>query len=149
MDTVAQCHHPPTLYECQAWSRDGRLSHGCDTIDLLCVAGPAPMALDSAYVPPLTEDLTDRAAANAVRRRIDWQYALRFDLTDPSCHDAVLAKVRTRLVAGRMQQVLLDVLLAPFHKQDCLQADDHARTAAPHGRAALRAGHRLEGNGAR
>ena len=107
------------------------------------------MALDSAYVPPLTEDLTDCAAANAVRRRMDWQYALRFALTAPSCHDTALAKVRTRLVVGRAQQVLLDALLAGCHKQGCLQAGGHARTAAPHGRAALRAGHRLEGNGAR
>jgi hypothetical protein len=29
------------------------LSHYCDAIDILCIAGTAPMALDSEYVPSL------------------------------------------------------------------------------------------------
>jgi len=38
-----------------------------------------------------------------VRSRIDWKYALRFDLTDPGFHDSVLAKLRKRLVAGQAE----------------------------------------------
>jgi len=37
------------------------------------------------------EDLTDRAAANAVRSRIDWKYALSLDLTDPGFHYSVVS----------------------------------------------------------
>ena len=43
------------------------------------------------------EGLSDRAAADAVRSRIDWKYALNLELTDPGFHYSVLAKFRKRL----------------------------------------------------
>jgi DDE family transposase/transposase-like protein DUF772 len=89
------------------------------------------------------EDLTDRAAANAVRSGIDWKYALSLDLTDPGCHYAVLAKFRKRLVSGQAEQVLLDALLKRFQEQAFLKAGGHARTDSTPVLAAIRACNRL------
>src|SRR5215213_4376793 len=46
------------------------------------------------------EGLTDRQAADAVRRAIDWKYALALDLTDPGFHFSVLSEFRDRLLAA-------------------------------------------------
>jgi transposase-like protein DUF772 len=93
------------------------------------------------------EDLSDRAAAHAVRSRIDWKYALSLDLTDPGFHYSVLAKFRKRLVAGQAEQVLLDALLERFQEQGFLTAGGRARTDSTHVLAAVRACNRLEGVG--
>jgi transposase len=104
----------------------------------------APWRLALITVMQFAEDLTDRAAANAVRSRIDWKYALSFDLTDAGFPDSVLAKFRTRLVSGRAEQVLLDALLKRFQEQGFLTAGGHGRTDAPHVLAAIRACNRID-----
>jgi len=43
--------------------------------------------------------LTDRQAADAVRSRLDWNYALSLELLDPGFDHTVLSEFRTRLVA--------------------------------------------------
>jgi transposase len=58
------------------------------------------------------EGLTDRQAADAVRSRLDWKYALSLDLTDPGFAHTVLSEFRTRLLQGGAEQRLLDVALA-------------------------------------
>jgi transposase len=88
--------------------------------------------------------LTDRQAADAVRSRIDWKYALGLELTDADFHDSVLFKFRTRLVTGRAAQLLLDVLLTRFHACGLLIAGGRARTDSTHVVAAVRALNRLE-----
>jgi transposase len=45
------------------------------------------------------DGLTDRQAADAVRGRIDWQYALGLELTDPGFDYSVLRECRARLIA--------------------------------------------------
>jgi transposase len=57
------------------------------------------------------EGLTDRQAAEAVRRCIDWKYALALELTDAGFDYSVLSEFRTRLVHGGAEQELLDGLL--------------------------------------
>jgi transposase len=57
------------------------------------------------------EGLTDRQAADAVRSRLDWKYALSLDLTDPGFDHTVLCEFRTRLLQGGADQRLLDVVL--------------------------------------
>src|SRR5262245_48832476 len=89
-------------------------------------------------------DLSDRAAATAVRSRIDWKYALSLDLTDPGFHYSVLATFRKRLVAGQAEQVLLDALLERLPEHGLLRAGGHARTDSTHVLAAIRACNRLE-----
>ena len=52
------------------------------------------------------DNLTDRQAADAVRSRIDWKYALGLELTDPRFDHSVLSKFRTRLIGvGHMRVV--------------------------------------------
>ena len=46
------------------------------------------------------ENLSDRAAADAVRTRIDWKYALGVDLDDPGSDHLVLCEFRARLAGG-------------------------------------------------
>jgi Transposase DDE domain/Transposase domain (DUF772) len=89
-------------------------------------------------------DLSDRAAADAVRSRIDWKYALSLELTDPGFHYSVLAKFRKRLVAGQAEQILLDAMLDRFQACGLLTAGGRARTDSTHVLAAVRACNRLE-----
>lgn len=39
------------------------------------------------------ENLTDRQAADAVRSRLDWKYALSLELTDPGFDHTVYSRV--------------------------------------------------------
>jgi transposase len=47
------------------------------------------------------EDLTDRDAADAVRTRLDWKYALGLGLDDTGFHYSVLSEFRDRGPVGR------------------------------------------------
>jgi len=53
------------------------------------------------------ENLSDREAADAMRGRIDWQYALGLALTDPGFDHTVLSEFRPRLVTGDAGLLLL------------------------------------------
>src|ERR687886_442889 len=71
----------------------------------------APGRLALATVLQFVENLSDREAADAVRGRIDWKYALGLALTDPGFDHTVLSEFRTRLVEGKAERLLLDTLL--------------------------------------
>ena len=60
------------------------------------------------------ENLSDRQAAEAVRARIDWKYALGLDLTDAGFDFSALSEFRTRMVAGGAGQLLLEKMLGHF-----------------------------------
>ena len=90
------------------------------------------------------EGLPDRQAAEAVRGRIDWKYALALSLTDPGFDSTVLSEFRSRLVKGQAEQVLLDVILALARKRDLLSAGGRQRTDSTHVLAVVRALNRLE-----
>jgi transposase len=104
----------------------------------------APWRLALITVMQFAADLPDRAAAEAVRGRIDWKYALSLELTDPGLHYSVLAKFRTRLVTGQAEQVLLDALLERFQACGLLTAGGRARTDSTQVLAAVRTLNRLE-----
>jgi transposase len=57
------------------------------------------------------EALTDRQGADAVRRCIDWKYALALELTDPGFHYSVLSEFRDRLLEHDVALQYLDQLL--------------------------------------
>ncbi|MGI5290593.1 transposase [Nonomuraea polychroma] len=63
---------------------------------------PARLALVS--ILQFTENLSDRKAAEAVRARIDWKYALGLELTDPGFDHSVLCEFRLRLIDNGMGQ---------------------------------------------
>src|SRR5262245_34480277 len=85
-----------------------------------------------------TEGLSDRQAADAVRSRIDWKYALSLELTDPGFDHTVLSEFRTRLVAGQAELLLLDTFLARAHERGLLKARGRQRTDSTHVLAAIR-----------
>jgi len=67
------------------------------------------------------EDLSDRQAAQAVRRCIDWKYALGLELTDPGFNFSVLSEFRSRLLTGQAEQCLLTTLLEGYRYGSCHQ----------------------------
>ena len=104
----------------------------------------APWRLALVTIFQFAEDLSDRQAAEAVRGRIDWKYALSLDLTDPGFDASVLCEFRGRLVAGSAERLLLDVLLQRFCERALLKARGRQRTDSTHVLAAVRALNRLE-----
>ena len=75
-------------------------------------AAEAPWRLALVTVFQFAEGLSDRQAADAVRGRLDWKYALGLPLEDPGFDYSVLSEFRSRLLAGDAAARLLDVLLA-------------------------------------
>ena len=90
------------------------------------------------------EGLSDRQAADAVRSRIDWKYALSLELTDPGFDHTVLSEFRARLVAGQAEQLLLEGLLTRVDERGPLNARGRQRTDSTHVLAAIRTLNRLE-----
>jgi transposase len=104
----------------------------------------APARLALASVLQYVEGLSDRQAAEAVRARIDWKYALALELTDPGFDHTVLSEFRSRLVDGQAEQVLLDRLLDRLRARDLLKSRGRQRTDSTHVLAAVRGLNRLE-----
>ncbi|MEZ4679271.1 MAG: transposase [Caldilineaceae bacterium] len=57
------------------------------------------------------EDLSDRAAADAVRSRIDLKYLLGLELGDQGFDYSVLSEFRSRLVENSAEALLLETIL--------------------------------------
>jgi transposase len=90
------------------------------------------------------EGLGDRQAADAVRRCIDWKYALALELTDPGFHFSVLQEFRDRLVEADQGCALLSHFLATCRDLGLVKARGQQRTDATHVLAAVRTLNRLE-----
>jgi transposase len=106
--------------------------------------GLAPWRLALVTVLQFLEHLSDRQAADAVRARIDWKYALGLELTDPGFHFSVLAEFRARLVAGGAEHRLLDTMLERFKARGLVKARGKQRTDSTHVLAAVHDLHLLE-----
>src|SRR3954469_2309554 len=105
---------------------------------------PSPWRLALVTVLQFLEQLSDRQAAEAVRSRIDWKYALGLELTDPGFHFSVLAEFRARLVDGQSKHLLLDTMLERFQQRGLLRARGKQRTDSTYVLAAVRDLHLLE-----
>lgn len=103
---------------------------------------PARLALVLVF--QFLEGLPDRQAADAVRGRIDWKYALALELTDPGFDASVLSEFRQRLVSESAEQLLLDTLLTSLQERGLLKARGKQRTDSTHILAAVRTLNRLE-----
>jgi len=104
----------------------------------------APGRLALATVLQFMEGLSDRQAADAVRGRIDWKYALGLELTDAGFDHTVLSEFRTRLVEGKLELILLDTLLERAQMLGLLKQRGKQRTDSTHVLAAVRSMNRLE-----
>lgn len=103
----------------------------------------APWRLALVTVFQFMEHLTDRQAADAVRDRLAWKYALSLEVTDPGFDHTVLSEFRSRLVAGHAEQRLLDLLLERCREGGWLKAHGRQRTDSTHVLAKIRALNRL------
>jgi transposase len=103
---------------------------------------PACLALVTLF--QFVENLSDRQAADAVRGRIDWKYALGIELTHPGFDSSVLSEFRTRLVQGSAEQILFSTLLAKCQAKELFRARGRQRTDSTHVLGAIRAMNRLE-----
>src|ERR1700733_6265310 len=104
----------------------------------------APGRLALATVLQFVEGLSDRQAADAVRGRIDWKYALGLSLVDPGFDHTVLSEFRSRLIKGGAERLLLDTLLQRLRDQGLVKANGRQRTDSTHVLAAVRGLNRLE-----
>jgi transposase len=103
---------------------------------------PAHLALIS--IMQFAEGLSDVQAADAVRARIDWKYALALELTDPGFDASVLCEFRKRLIAGTAELLLFETMLTLFRQQGLLKAKGRQRTDSTHVLAAIHVLNRLE-----
>lgn len=90
------------------------------------------------------ENLTDRQAAEAVRARIDWKYALGLELTDTGFHFSVLNGFRTRLVSHQSSAQLLNAILERCKSLGLLKNRSKQRTDLTHILASIRMLNRLK-----
>ena len=125
----------------------GELFEDVEFAGLFAVRGrPAvsPARLALVLVLQFAEGLSDRQAADAVRGRIDWKYALGLELTDTGFDASVLSEFRARLVTGAAAEQLLHRMLDRLRERGLLVRGGRQRTDATHVLAAVRELNRLE-----
>jgi len=103
-----------------------------------------PWRLALVTIMQFAEHLTDRQAADAMRGRIDWKYALGLDLTDAGFDFSILSEFRARLLAGEAVERLLTQMLGLFVERGLLHARGTQRTDSTQIVAAVRDLNRLE-----
>ena len=103
-----------------------------------------PWRLALVMVMQYMEGLTDRQAADAVRRCIDWKYALSLDLHDPGFDFTLLHDFRQRLLTHEAAQRLLDTFLTTCKARGWIKVRGAQRTDSTHILAAIRTLHRVE-----
>jgi len=101
----------------------------------------APWRLALITVMQFLENLSDRQAAEAVRSRIDWKYALGLELTNSGFDYSVLSG---RLANGGKQTLLLDRMLELLREKKLLKARGKQRTDSTHVLASIRVMNRLK-----
>jgi transposase len=109
--------------------------------------GISPMQLATVSVLQFLLELSDRdaaEAAEAVRCRIDFKYALGLELGDPGFHHSVLGDFRDRLLEGGRADRLLDLALARLKEAGLVRERTAQRTDSTHVLAAVRGLTRLE-----
>jgi transposase len=73
--------------------------------------GYSPVILAFVSVFQFMERLADRQAANALRMRLDWKYALHLPLEDAGFDFSVLSEFRDRLIAGGAETRVFEKLV--------------------------------------
>ena len=106
---------------------------------------PARLALVT--IMQYIEGVGDRQAADNVRDRISWKYALGLPLTDPGFDFSVLSEFRGRLLRDDAETLLFDTVLNLLRDAGLLKARGKQRTDSTHVLAAIRELHRLENVG--
>lgn len=131
------------------WMRDelGDLYKDSLFADLYAEVGQPslpPSKLALVVIMQFMEGLSDRQAAECVRARIDWKYALGLELDDPGFDFSVLSEFRQRLATNQEKQALLNELLNAMVTRGWIKARGKQRTDSTHVLAAIRSLNRLE-----
>jgi len=106
--------------------------------------GWAPSRLALVTVLQMADDLDDRAAADAVRERMSWKYALGLSLDDPGFDHTVLSEFRSRVAGHDLEELVLDRLLERLAAEGLVKAGGRQRADSTHVVAAVAALNRLE-----
>ena len=107
----------------------------------------SPWRLALITVMQYVEGLTDRQAADAVRGRIDWKYALGLELKDSGFNFSLLSDFRGRLIEGGLEQHLFEQMLKLFQEKGWLKTPQKQRTDSTHVLAKIRVLMRVENIG--
>ena len=92
--------------------------------------GLSPGQLALVSVLQFAENLSDRAAADPVRTRIDWKYALGLELDDPGFDHSVLCEFRARLAQEGAVDRLLEAMLDRLREAGLVKSGGRQRTDA-------------------
>lgn len=119
-----------------------------DFIDLYSTtgspAGVSPALLAWVSLFQFIENIPDRQAAEQVRARIDWKYALHLPLDDPGFDFSVLSDFRERLIRHEAGSRLFVRVLERLVELDLLSKGGKQRTDATYVLSAVRDLSRLE-----
>lgn len=106
--------------------------------------GLSPGLLALVSVLQAVEKLTDRQAAERAASDLGWKYALGVALEDEGFDFSVLSEFRARVLAGGLEQRVLDDLLAALVERGLVKAGGKQRTDSTHVIGAVRDLNRLE-----
>jgi transposase len=102
-----------------------------DYVDLYSPEGkPAISPVDLAFVTAFQfmEDLSDRQAADALRLRLDWKYALHLPLDYAGFNFSVLSEFRKRVIEHQAETRLFDTILSQFQARGLIRRRGRQRT---------------------
>jgi len=128
---VAEQIYPPDHPMCRLGEEYADVLCDQDFADLYSSTGqPAlsPALLALVTVLQATEHCSDRVAAEMVRSRIDWKYALHLPLTYPGFDASVLCEFRQRLVAHHAERRVFDAFLRRLKERGFLKGRAVQRT---------------------
>ena len=91
-------------------------------------AAEAPWRLAMVTVLQALENLSDRQAAEMVRARLDWKYALSLPLDDEGFDASILVDFRQRLLEHHGEDLLLEPILRVCREQGWLKAGGKQRS---------------------
>jgi transposase len=146
-DRVAKAAFPKGNLYVKMRDELGVFYSDADFSDLFPTRGqPAfsPWRLALVTVMQFIEGLSDRQAAEAVRSRIDWKYALSLELTDIGFDFSILSEFRQRLLTKGKEANLLEQILKCFQEKKLLKCRGKQRTDSTHILAKVRHLSRME-----
>lgn len=122
---IAQTSFPKGTLAMHLRDELGSIYHNEEFADLFPKRGrpaEAPWRLALVTVLQAVENLSDRQAAEMVRGRLDWKYALSLSLDDSGFDASILTDFRQRLVDQQAQERLLEPILAVCRQHGWLKA---------------------------
>jgi transposase len=104
----------------------------------------APWRLMLVMIMQHAEGLSDRQAADAVRDRVSWKYALGMGLEEDGFDFSVLSEFRERLIESSAEQPVFECMLGQFQERGLVKGGGRQRTDSTHVLSAARTLNRLE-----